>query len=114
MTKRFAVLRDCCTIGNCDKCNGVTPFGVKLRVCQTSLHGGVTKKYAAEVAHNWRAYNAEVVPLDVAKQTDDDTQARIEEKHKRNEPINRRWEEMKAAERREPETMTGISDLLKF
>src|SRR5262252_7606802 len=100
MAKRFAVIRDCCTIGNCDSCNGVTPFGTKLRVCQTSLHSGVTKKYATTVAANWHAYNAEVVTLDEARLIDGDTRAKIEEKHKRNEPIRQKFEELQAAEKK--------------
>ena len=58
-----AVIRDCCTSGNCDKCHGVTPFRVCMQVCQT-MPEGVSEAKAAMIADNWREYDAQVVSVE--------------------------------------------------
>ncbi len=53
----FKVVRDCCHVGNCIICIGVTPLGVPTRIVQGD---GYSKKYADYVAAGWKQYNAVV------------------------------------------------------
>lgn len=53
----YAVVRNCCTSGNCFSCSGITPFGTPRRV---EHWRGEDQRTAEVLAQNWKAYGAEV------------------------------------------------------
>jgi hypothetical protein len=56
----LAVERDCCTSGQCFDCVRVTRYGVSTRIIHTTTRD---RKEAERIAHNWRSYNATVIPF---------------------------------------------------
>jgi len=64
--RRVAVIRNCCTLGNCDKCTQVTPFGTCLIVTQTPEEG-VTPEKADIYVKNWYAYKPQIVGITAAR-----------------------------------------------
>ncbi len=60
MQPMYAVLRACCTSGNCFHCTRKSPYGTPLRVEQYRTADAAK---AAEVARNWHGYRATVVTV---------------------------------------------------
>ena len=90
---KYAVLRDCCTSGNCDQCAfGVTPYGKCLTVCQT-MPGGVDKDKAEVIAKNWKDYNARVATLEEAVLAQDETDRLKATARRKREVLNRHFVE---------------------
>jgi len=63
----FAVVRNCCTSGNCFSCSGITPYGTPRRV---EHWRGESEGTAKVMAENWRAYQAEVVENPLPRSVD--------------------------------------------
>ena len=63
----FAVVRNCCTSGNCFSCSGITPYGTPRRV---EHWRGESEGTAKVMAENWRVYQAEVVENPLPRSVD--------------------------------------------
>lgn len=63
--EQFKVVRDCCTSGNCIKCitaRRADPSMKSFQCIRVTQLDGLTKEKAELVAHNFRAYNSEILP----------------------------------------------------